>query len=73
MIFQLISIQKRNKNILTQITTFTYLNESTALSLTIVSSTVAKDSNGAKRQFTCSAPPTKGVKVPSCSAKARST
>ena len=73
MIFQLLSIQPRHKNISSQISNFMYLNESTALSLTIVSSTVANDSNGAKRQFTCSAPPTNGVKVPSCSAKARST
>ena len=51
----------------------TYLKESTALSLTIVSSTVAKDSSGGKRQFTCSAPPTNGVNVPSCSAKASKT
>ena len=50
-----------------------YLNESTALSLTIVSSTVARDSRGGNRQFTCSAPPTKGVNVPSCSANASST
>ena len=49
------------------------LRDSTALSLTMVSSTVARDSRGGRRQCTCSLPPTRGVKVPSCSARASST
>ena len=43
------------------------------LSLTMVSSTVARDSRGGRRQCTCSFPPTRGVKVPSCSARASNT
>lgn len=37
-------------------------NDSTALSLTTVSSTVAKDSKGGNKQWACSGPPTSATK-----------
>ena len=46
-----------------------FLKDSTALSLTTVSSTVARDSRGGRRQWTNSCPPTRGVKLPNCSAQ----
>ena len=50
-----------------------FLSDSTALSLTTVSSTVARLSKGVKRICAYSAPPTRGVNDPNCSARASST
>ena len=50
-----------------------FRRDSTALSRTTVSSTVAKLSRGGNKQWTCSEPPTSGVKLASCSASASKT